>query len=93
MKQTILSTVCESNYPQVDFQNEISHFFGIKFTTVRHTDGNIDIYMNQPKDASDLIKNAGLHHPQTSIPQTPYRSGFPVDTIPTTDMSHDEREL
>ena len=43
--------------------------------------------MNQPKDASDHIKNAGLHHPQTSIPQTQYRSGFPVETIPTADMS------
>ena len=29
---------------KVDFQNEISHFLGLKFTTVRHTDGNIDIY-------------------------------------------------
>ena len=77
---------------KVDFQPEISHFLGIKFTNVRHADGNVDIYMNQPKDISSLIQKAGLHHPHTLTSRTPYRSGYPVDSIPTVPMPTHKQE-
>ena len=76
----------------VDFSPEVTHFLGIKFTNVTHPDGHIDIYLNQPKDIADLIKKAGLHHPQTLEVKTPYRSGHPVDTIPHVEMPNSERE-
>ena len=66
---------------KVDFDNKVSLFLGIKFTHVKHPDGHIDIYMNQLKDSTELVKKAGLDQPQTKITQTPYRSGLPFDTI------------
>ena len=79
------------NEYKVDFQDEITHFLGMKFTNTRHDDGHIDIHMNQPADILDLIKKAGLHLPQTNSTPTPYRSGFPVDNIPDIEMSDTER--
>ena len=80
-----------SNIYKVDFQDEITHFLGIKFTNVKHEDGNIDIYMNQPKDTQDLITKAGLDKPQTITAKTPYRSGLPVDSIPDVPLPDNER--
>ena len=77
---------------KVEFQQEFSHFLGTKFTNVKHTDGHVDIYMNQPTEIADLIKKASLHQPQTNISRTPYRSGFPVDSIPDDDLPFPQRE-
>ena len=77
---------------KVDFDPEVTHFLGIKFTNITHPDGHVDIYMTQPKDSADLIEKAGLDQPQTKTVQTPYRSGFPVDTIPDMDMSQSDRD-
>ena len=76
----------------VEFNSKVKHFLGIKFTNVKHSDGHVDIYMNQPKDISDLIKKAGLDKPQTLTSPTPYRSGYPVDSIPDVDMTTEERD-
>ena len=48
--------------------------------------------MTQPKDISALIQKAGLHHPHILISRTPYRSGYPVDSIPTVPMSTNKQE-
>ena len=76
---------------KVDFQDEITHFLGMKFTNVRHDDGHVDIYMNQPADIEELIKKAGLHMPESLSAPTPYRSGYAVDTVPDIDMTDNER--
>ena len=48
--------------------------------------------MGQPVDTNDLVVKAGLDSPHTSIPSTPYRSGYPVDSVPNIEMSLSERE-
>ena len=48
--------------------------------------------MNQPKDITDLIKKAGLDQPQTLTTPTPYRSGYPVDSVPDVDMPQQDRD-
>ena len=48
--------------------------------------------MNQPKDIADLIKKAGLDHPQTVAANTFYHSGYPVDAIPHMDIPKLEQE-
>jgi hypothetical protein len=80
-----------NNIYKVNFQDEITHFLGIKFTNIKHDDGNIDIYMNQPKDTQDLISKAGLDTPQSLSAKTPYRSSFPVDNVPDLDLPDDHR--
>ena len=59
------------NKYKVDFQDQVSHFLGMKFTIVNHDDGHLDIYMNQPSDTEDLIAKAGLDKSQTNIANTP----------------------
>ena len=77
---------------KVDFQDEITHFLGImKFTNIQHDDGHVDIYTNQPADIRDLIKKAGLDMPESLSAETPYRSGYAVDTIPDIEMPDTER--
>ena len=76
---------------KIDFQGEVSHFLGIKFTNVKHNDGNLDIYMNQPVDIQDLIRKADLHHDSSNSVKAPYRSGLPVDSVPDIEMSTTER--
>ena len=48
--------------------------------------------MNQPADIAELIKKAGLDGPQTIKSPTPYRSSFPVDTVPHVDIPDHERQ-
>ena len=42
-----------------DYQGNITHFLGIKFTCIREED-DLTIYMNQPNDVQELITKAGL---------------------------------
>ena len=76
---------------KVDFTPEIQHFLGVKFTNVTHLDGNVDIYMTQEADILNLIKKVGLDKADSLTAKTPYRSGYPVDTIPHIEMSVSER--
>jgi hypothetical protein len=63
----------------------------MKFTTIKHDNGHLDIYINQPLDTEELITKAGLNKPQTNNANTPYRSEFPVHVIPNIDMPDTER--
>ena len=65
----------------VDFMGEVSHFIGIKFSWQRKPDNHISVHMTQEAFADNLIDEAGLAdaNPVT----TPYRSGHPVDNIPS----------
>ena len=76
---------------KVDFQKEISHFLGVKFTNVVHKDGHVDIFMTQTADIDTLVADTGLDKPDSLSAKTPYRSGYPVDTIPHKDMPISER--
>ena len=64
-----------------DFNGKIGYFLGINFQTTKHDDGNVSILMTQEAFIDNLAAIAGLNGP-TSNPDTPYRSGYPVDKIP-----------
>ena len=66
----------------VDFMGEVSHFIGIKFSWDRKPDNHIAVHMTQEAFADNLIDVAGLTNANTV--KTPYRSGHPVDNIPST---------
>ena len=76
---------------KVAFEPQISHFLGVKFTNVIHDDGNVEIYMTQQADVIALVKKVGLDKTDSLTAKTPYRSGYPVDTIPHKDMPLSER--
>lgn len=57
-----------------------SHFLGIKYQWTHHSDGHLDVHMNQEAFAEQLIINNDLVHSPTA--RTPYRAGIPIDSIP-----------
>jgi hypothetical protein len=66
----------------IDWNGKIGYFLGINFVCHRHTNNNVSILMNQEAFIDNLVQLAQLDGP-VNEPKTPYRSGYPVDTIPT----------
>jgi hypothetical protein len=66
-----------------DFNGQIGYFLGINFSCTKHGDGNVTIHMGQEAFVENLCQIANLDDPHVNAVSTPYRSGCPVDTIPT----------
>ena len=64
----------------VDFMGQVSHFLGIKYQW-RQTDKRTKVHMSQEAFSESLISQNGLSHISTKVNMTPYKSGFPVDSI------------
>ena len=73
-----------------DFNGKIGYFLGINFQTTQHDDGNVSILMSQEAFIDHLSALAGLNGP-TSNPNTPYRSGYPVDKIAASILDPNEQ--
>jgi hypothetical protein len=66
-----------------DFNGQIGYFLGINFSCTQHNDGNVTIHLGQEAFVKNLCQIADLDDPHVNPVQSPYRSGCPVDTIPT----------
>jgi len=64
----------------VDFMGQVSHFLGIKYQW-RKTDNSTKAHMSQETFSDSLINQCGLSDISMKINMTPYRSGFPVDSV------------
>ena len=60
---------------------KVSHFIGIKFSWQRKPDDHIAVHMTQEAFTDNLIEEAGLT--DANPVKTAYRSGHPVENIPT----------
>lgn len=60
----------------------VSHFLGIRFQW-RQQNGEVKVHLSQEAFSDHLIEQAGLSHDSTTSNPTPFRSGYPVDSIPT----------
>jgi len=67
----------------VDFMGQVSNFLGIEFTLHFHDDGNLSVHLTQQSFAENLIESMGYADLSISTYVTPYRSGPPIDSIPT----------
>ena len=67
---------------EMTLNGPVTHFLGIKFSTIHHDDGNITTKLSQEAFVDTLQTQAGLDEEAVSEPLTPYRSGCPIDTIP-----------
>jgi hypothetical protein len=65
----------------IDWNGQIGYFLGINFDCAKHNNGNVSILMNQEAFIENLVQVANLDGP-VNEPKTPYRSGYPVDSIP-----------
>ena len=77
-----------SKHVPVTFDTEIDYFLGIKFDNTRHKDGNVTIKLSQTAYIDELCKTTNLAGNAINTPTSPYRSGLPIDSIPT--VEYDE---
>jgi hypothetical protein len=70
----------------IEFNGQVGYFLGINFECKRHNDSSVSILMNQESFIDNLVDMAELTT-ATDLPPTPYRSGYPVDKIPTIEAS------
>ena len=76
------------------FSTEIDYFLGIKFQCSKTKDNEVTIQLNQESYIENLLTHLNLHGKNINTPQTPYRSGYPVDTIPPKDYPlHTQEKL
>ena len=64
---------------KIDFQKEITHFLGIKFQCNKDSSGHVTVFMSQETDILDLIHSTKLE--DSNSVRTPYRSGYPIDSV------------
>ena len=78
------------NEISTDFNGRIGYFLGINFSTIQHDNGNISIHLSQEAFIENLVQLAQLDDEAVNTAVTPYRSGYPVDAIPTPPSSSSE---
>jgi len=75
---------------KVDFMGTVSHFLGIRFQ-YRQDHDNLKVHLSQQAFSENLTEQAGLDKESTTINQTPYRSGYPVDKVKHVNLPPEER--
>ena len=81
-----------SNLWQVDLMGQVTHFLGLEFNWYYHPDGNLSVNLTQQSFAETLIDSVGFVSTSVSTYTSPYRSGFPVDAVPTQPMDSADRD-
>jgi len=75
---------------QVDFMGQVSHFLGIRFQW-RQTKTDIHVHLSQQAFTENLINQAGLDNPSVTTNLTPYRSGYPIDSIKSVKLPQEQQ--
>jgi hypothetical protein len=71
---------------------QVSLFWGIEFSWVHHADGSLSVHLTQQSFSENLLESLGFDKFSTSTYLTPYRSGFPIDSVPHEEMSSQNRD-
>jgi len=81
-----------SSIGEVDFMGKVSHFLGIEFIWTHHDNGHLSVTLTQQSFTENLVDVLGLTTESISTFTSPYRSGLPIDSIPSVDMSVTDRD-
>jgi hypothetical protein len=65
-----------------DFNGQIGYFLGINFECSKDKNGDVTIHMGQEAFVDNLCQMANLDNSNVSTVPTPYRSGYPTDSMP-----------
>ena len=76
----------------VDFLGTVTHFLGTKFTWIETPLNDLTAHLSQQAFIDNLILDANLDPDSASNTKTPYRSGLPIDSIPSVAISSTERD-
>jgi hypothetical protein len=76
---------------KVEFLGDAEWYLGMKFDWHHSSDGSVHCRISQEGYAASIVEEMGLSNANKSPLMTPYRSGFPVDTIPHLSMTSEDR--
>jgi hypothetical protein len=76
---------------RVEFLGEAEWFLGMKFDWSHLNDGSVQCRISQEGYTATIAREMGLTTANKNPLMTPFRSGLPVDTIPSEDMSPETR--
>ena len=79
------------NLIDIDFNGKIGYFLGINFKSKSENDGHVSILMSQEAFIDNLSNMCGLDGP-VNAPLSPYRSGYPVDSIPKSKLDPEDQK-
>lgn len=71
---------------------QVSHFLGIEFSWKHHDDGNLSVSLTQQSFAENLIDSVNYSTASVSSYVTPYRSGLPIDSVPSIQLSSSDQD-
>lgn len=72
---------------QVDFMGDVDYFLGTAFTWKQHDSGHLSVHLCQSAFTEFTANRFGVSA-MTPVPNmTPYRSGYPIDSIPQADLN------
>jgi hypothetical protein len=80
------------NKIDTDFNGQIGYFLGINFECKKHPDGNVSIHLSQEAFIENLCQLANLDHETVNPTATPYKSGYPSDSIPYKPSTPDKQK-
>ena len=75
------------NHISTTFNGQIDYFLGIKFTHQQHTPTSVTVNMTQTAFIENLLHDQNFDGKGFDEPKTPYKSGYPIDNIPTEEYS------
>jgi hypothetical protein len=81
-----------SSIGNVDFMGQVSHFLGVEFSWKHHDDGNLSVSLAQQSFAENLIDSVNYSTASVSSYVTPYRSGLPIDSVPSIQLSSSDQD-
>ena len=64
------------------FSTEVNYFLGLKFENKKTKNGQLSITLSQESYIDNLLSHLNLNNAAVNTPHSPYRSGYPIDTIP-----------
>ena len=67
---------------KVTFSPQVDYFLGIKFDCSRQSQDQVTIKLSQAAFAENLLIQHNMHTDDINSVQSPFRSGYPIDSIP-----------
>jgi hypothetical protein len=81
-----------SGIGSVDFMGQVSHFLGNKFAWKKLPNGKLAVSLTQQSFIESLLESLYISFDGTSTYSSPYQSGKHIDSLPTIDMSTEDRD-
>ena len=83
--QEVLFQTLLQEHIQVDFVVNVDYFLSTGFTWIQQKDGKISVHLCQSAFTKFTAYRFSVQSANKVLNMTPYRSGFPIDSIPPVD--------